>query len=185
MSDFGSEGGGYVASQAQQQKTTSKPAGSTGMSSFGQSVGSQGQKPTQPRPVSSFKQELVERPLQDIGHELKAFVNLNALLEINPTTDTPEQQAHKQQLHSKWQQLSQEQQQLAAQTYQQEMQRKQAQDHEDRVKAQQKAAQKTPLAMPSGPKNGPVGPASGNRKKAAATQLQQNRQSFNKTQSSG
>jgi predicted GIY-YIG superfamily endonuclease len=185
MSDFGGEGGGYTAGQNSQQKTATQFAGGGLPTTRQQSLPGMGQKPAQPRPVSTFKQELVDRPLQDISQELQSFVNLNALLEINPETDSPEQQAHKQQLHGKWQQLSQEQQQLAMQTYQHEMQRKQAVDREDQVKAQQKAAQKAPLAMPSSPSNGPVGPASGNKKKAAATQLQQNRQSFNKVQSSG
>lgn len=185
MSDFGGEGGGYAASQAHQQKTNSKPAGAGGFPTTSPAARGMGQKPSQPRQVTSFKEELIDRPLQDISQELKSFTNLNALLEINPQTDTPDQQAHKQQLHAKWEQLSQEQQQIAAQTYQQEMQRKRTIEHDDKVKAEQRAAQKTPLAMPSGPNNGPVGPASGNKKKAATTQLQQNRQSFNKMQSSG
>lgn len=185
MSDFGGEGGGYTAGQSHQHQAGQKTVGKTGLSPFGQAGGGMGQKPVQPRPVSSLKQELVERPLQDIGQELAAFANLNALLEINPQTDSPEEQSRKQQLHARWQQMSQEEQQVASQTYQREMQRKQLQEREAQQKAQQQAAQKTQLAAPSSPSKGPVGPASGNKKKAAAAQLQQNRQSFNKVQSSG
>lgn len=184
MSDFGGEGGGYAVGQGHQQKTGAKPFGGSGSPFQSQNRGASTQTPS-PRQVSSIKQELIDRPLQDVAKELTAFANLNALLEINPQSDSPEEQARKQQAHAKWQQLSQEQQQLAAQTYQKEMQRKQMLEQEAKQKAQQQAAQRTQLAIPSSPSKGPAGPAGGNRKKAAATQLQQNRQSFNKVQSSG
>lgn len=185
MSDFAGEGGGYAVGQTQKQKTATGSTLGSSHSPMSPATNGVAQKPIQPRQVSTIQQELIERPLQDISQELKSFVNLNALLEINPQTDTAEEQARKQQLHSRWDQLSQEQQQIAQQTYQREMHRKQLLEQEAQRKAQQQSVQKSQLALPSSPAKGPVGPASGNKKKAAATQLQQNRQSFNKVSSSG
>lgn len=197
MSDFGGEGGGYGAGQHPAATNKTNPFGSGALSQAmtgGQPGGlgaggphpgmSPPKPPPPPREVGSIAEELFTRPAQDIKKEFGAFLDLNQLLQINPQTDSPEEQARKQQIHSKWQSLTQSQQQVAQANYQHEMQRKQHQQQEE-ARSRQQAAAKQSVEMPSSPSKGPVGPSSGNRKKTMTQQVNSNRQSFNKMQNTG
>ncbi len=197
MSDFGSEGGGYVPSQSQSSAKSTMPgspslgspfAGNSPMGGMGGMGGLGGAspagKPTPPRNVGSIVEETVKRPAEDIVKEAKSFFDLNRLLGINPETDGPEQQAHKQQLHSKWQSMTQSEQQVAQQRYQQLAKQKQVAEQQ-KADSQRQNAQQQQLVMPTSTKKGAEGPGGGSRKKMMTQQLNQNRQSFNKTSSSG
>lgn len=134
-------------------------------------------QPDVPREVGTLKQELVERPAHDIITGLKSFFDINVLLGIQPQADSPEEQAHKKQLHQRWQQLNQEQQQVAKQRYQQELQKKErAKQEEEARKQQEQQAEQQRIAVPKSPKKGPIGPASGgSRKQNAEEMMEQSR----------
>ena len=70
-----------------------------------------------------LKDELVERPLQDIKKGLSNLFDLSVLFKVN-TEDSPEEQAKKKSLHQRFQKLTEEQQQVAQKQYQEEMQQK-------------------------------------------------------------
>ena len=142
--------------------------------------------PPPPREVGTLGEELVKRPLLDISQEFAKFFDLNALLEIKPG-DSPETAQKKQALHSRWSSLDAEQQQVVQQKMQQDAQRKKMLEEEAAQKKQADEANKPQLALPKSVAKGPVGPGSNNRRKSAATLLEQDRKSggLNKTASSG
>lgn len=136
-------------------------------------AGNPSQQP-KPRPVGTLAEELVARPVQDVIAGIKSLFDINALLGINPQTDSPEDQARKQKMHQRWQQLDQEQQQVAQQKYQQEMQKKQAEEEEKQRRQQEAAAANQTIQAPSSPKKGPEGPG-GSKKQKAVTKLENDR----------
>lgn len=132
----------------------------------------------QPREVGSLQEELLHRPVADIGSELKAFVDPYQLLNINPETDTPEEQAQKKQLHQRFTKLEAEDEQEAKKQFNLRMQQRQQQLKEDQMKQQQQAQAKQTFVVPGGKKDGPVGPGGGKSKKAdTMQQMQQQRSS--------
>lgn len=217
MLDGGSEGGSpqlVQALQAQQKAQqgqggipqlsdahSTAAAGAAGAHSLGQALGSHVSTPTAashsapaashqaPREVTSISEELITRPIQDIGHEVASWFDLNKLFGIN-TEASPEEKQQRQELFSRYQQLTQEQQQYVQKRLQQEHQRKELMAHEDQQAAAQKQAEasNSPLAAPSGSQKGPVGPAGTGQKSRSQMMtnvVNQNRQSFNKLQNSG
>jgi hypothetical protein len=139
-----------------------------------------------PREVSSIPEELVTRPIRDIGQEFTVWFDINKLFGIN-VEDTPEEKARKQQLHARYQQLTSEEQQLVQKRFQQEQQRKHRMEEEHQMELQKKQAEASnAIAPPSSPQKGAVDPnASKSSAQRMANTVQQNRQSFNKVQSSG
>lgn len=130
----------------------------------------------EPRPIGSFKQELVDRPFKDIVGEIKQFFSIKRLLDIDPSGDTPEEKAKKKQMHARWQKLTQAEQQVAKQKYQEKLKKKQEEEREKQMKEQREKEQKAKaIAPPSTPKRGPGSPG-GN--KSATAQLQQSRQTI-------
>ncbi|MDA1079952.1 MAG: hypothetical protein O2840_04680 [bacterium] len=148
-----------------------------------------GQQPAQqrqPREVGSILEETVLRPAQDIWQEIKQFFDIGTLLQINPQTDTPEEQTKKKQLHARYEQLTQEQQQVAQRKFQEEQQRKQRQEEEELQKKQAEEQKKKSFVVPSSPKKGPVGPSSGNsNKENMIDKLQRDRQQMSQAQGAG
>lgn len=148
-------------------------ASKQGQQPAGASDGSRAKQPP-PREVGSLSDELVMRPIKDIGRELAAFFDINTLLGIDPQTDTPEEQAKKRQLHQRWQRLNKEQQQVAQQLHQEELERKQQEEQEEQLKKEQeeKAAEQRRQAMAqqatSKSQKGPVGPGMSRKQKAKA-----------------
>ncbi|MBU1967279.1 hypothetical protein KJ707_04510 [Patescibacteria group bacterium] len=134
-------------------------------------------QPQKPREVGSFQDELMRRPLKDIKKGLVSIFDLKALLNIN-TQDTPQEQAKKQSLHQRFGKLTEEQQQVAGQKYQEAMQKKKReQEEEERKKQEKEAKQQSAVMVPSSPKKGPIGPASGmSKKQKTASMVQQSRQ---------
>jgi type IV secretory pathway VirB10-like protein len=172
---LGGIGGGpaatdFGANEAAMQQMQ-KAAGGGGLS------GQPGQAqvpPKPPREISSFKDELLQRPATDIAEGLKLLFDLNALLGINPAVDTPEEQARKRQIHQRYQQLTQEEQQEAQRQYQQEMERKQKEELEAEEKRRREAQESQVIQAPSGQKKGPDA-GGGSRKQKAVTKLQNSR----------
>ena len=141
-----------------------------------------------PREVGTIPEELVTRPLEDLGTEVKSWFDVNAWFGIK-STDTPEQQQQKQQLHARYQQLTSEQQQYFQARLQREHQRTARMAEEDRVVASRKQAEAaSALPEPSSPSKGPgsdMQPKKKSHKQTMTNSVTQNRQSFNKMQSSG
>ena len=148
-----------------------------------------GQQPAQqrqPREVGSILEETVLRPAQDIAQELVHFFDLSSILQINPKTDTPEEQAKKKQLHARYQQLTEEQQKVAKKRFQEEQQRKKQQEEEKLRKKQLEEQQKQTFVMPASPKKGPIGPASGqSNKQNMVEKLNRDRQQMSQAQGAG
>ncbi len=210
MLDGGSEGGSPQLVQAlqAQQKTQQGQGGIPQLSdahstaAAGAALGSHASTPAAvshsapaashqaPREVTSISEELITRPMQDIGHEVASWFDLNKLFGIN-TEVSPEEKQQRQELFSRYQQLTQEQQQYVQKRLQQEHQRKELMAHEDQQAAAQKQAEasNSPLAAPSGSQKGLVGPAGTGQQKSRSQMMtnvvNQNRQSFNKLQNSG
>lgn len=207
MDSGGTEGGSpqlMQALQAQQQAQSSHGAGSGSFGGSGglPSTGSQshgfpgggmpGGAPsapkTPPREVGTIAEELVTRPAQDMVDEVKSWFNVNEWFGIK-STDTPEQQQQKQQLHSRYQQLTSEQQQHFQARLQREHQRKARMAEEDQAAASRKQAEAaSALPEPSSPNKGPgsdMQPKKKSHKQTMTNNVTQNRQSFNKVQSSG
>lgn len=167
------------------QQATSAAQSTTGgsalqMQQLAQQAGSAqaARAPVTPREVSSIKDELLKRPAQDIATQLKAFVDINALLGINPEKDDPQTQAKKKAVLNRWQKLDAEQKEIAQKFFQEKMQKKKQEQQEEEAKKQQKAqAEQQQLVMPSSPKKGPVGPG-GSGKKAAVSKLEQDRKTL-------
>jgi len=163
--DFGS--GGETPNEAAMQQLQKQMGGVGGA---GMPGGAPAQKP--PREVGTLAEELIERPIKDIGEGIRSIFSLNDLLNINPQTDTPEQQAKKKQIHQRYQQLTQEEQAEAQRQYQEEMERKQKEEQEAQEKKrreQEAAAQE--IQAPSSPQKGPVGPSGNSGKQRAMTRL--------------
>lgn len=128
-----------------------------------------------PRAVGSLTDELINRPIQDVKEGLQSIFDLNDLLGVNPTTDTPEEQAKKRIIHQNFQRLTQEQQQVAQQQYQEEMERKQREEQEEEEKRRRKQQEESQtIQAPSGKKQGPDA-GGGSRKQKAMTKLQNDR----------
>ncbi len=195
----GTEGGSpqlMQALQAQQQAQSGHGSGGAGMPGLGglssgasNHVGGHGMpggtpsaappRATPPREVGSITEELVTRPLQDIGDVVKSGFNVNEWFGIK-NTDTPEQQQRNQELHARYQQLTGEQQQRFQARLQREQQRKSQMAQEDNARAERKRAEAaSTIVMPTGPQRGEQKP------KSQTQQMTNNRQNFNKVQSSG
>jgi hypothetical protein len=162
---------GAVAQKALQQQSSNSPTK--------QSAQSQTQKPqktTPPREVGSLKQELVTRPIEDIKKELHKFVDLNLLLGIDPTNDTPEKQAKKKQLHARYQQLTEAEQKVARERYQQKLQQEQEEEKQQQAEKKKAEQQKQAnIAPPSSvsKKPGLIGVGKGSKGKAMGRLQQQ------------
>lgn len=138
-------------------------------------------QPVQPREVGSVVDEL-KLGASDIFSQLKDFFSLNSWLGVDPNNLNPEQKAHAQQVHSRYQQLDQEQQAVARQMYQERMQRKRQQQQEDEHKRQVEAQQKAQsVEMPSSPKKG-AQQQGGNKKQRTMQKLKTDRTTLNNTQ---
>ena len=132
--------------------------------------------PPAPREVGTITEELVTRPAMDIAKGLRSLFDFSAALGITPPeTKTPEEKARHQATHSRYQKLNQVQQAYAREKYQRELKKKQAKREREEQRKQQQAQQASQeIAMPSSPKNGPMGPA-GSSKQRAMTKLQTDR----------
>jgi hypothetical protein len=108
-----------------------------GQSGASQNGGTDGASNQAPREVGSIPEELLQRPLQDMGQEVKGLFNVNQWFGIK-TLDTPEEKQRKTELHSRYQQTNQEQQQYFQARLQREAQRKQRMEQEQQVRDQQK-----------------------------------------------
>ncbi|NCN82411.1 MAG: hypothetical protein GW947_00425 [Candidatus Pacebacteria bacterium] len=150
------------------------------------STGQQPIQDRQPREVGTILDETVFRPVQDVAMELIRFFDIGTILQINPQTDTPEEQAKKKQLHARYEQLTQEQQQVAQRNFQEAQQRKQQQAEEDLQKKQLEEQQNQSFVVPTSPQKGPVGPASGkSNKQNMIAKLNQDRQQMSQAQGAG
>jgi hypothetical protein len=160
-----------------QQSANPMTAATAAQAAQAQKMADSGNNKQTPREIGSLKDELIVRPVKDIVKEIKSFFDLNSLLGIK-SGDTAEEQAKKQQVHSRWQKLDQEQQQIAQQKYQFEMKKKQKEEEEKQMKKQrQQQAEANAIAPPSSPKKGPVGPG-GSGKQRAASQMEMDRKTL-------
>jgi len=166
---------------ATHQKTLAQQGTTSGPAPIQPPAGSQpgaGTPSAPPREVSTIKDELVNRPIQDIGKELAAFFDINALLGIKPEVDDPQTQAHKKQLHSRWEKLTQEQQQLAQKNFQMEMEKKkQQQELEAQQKEQAERSRADTLVVPTSRQTGTNAQA-GSRKANVVAQLEHDRKTL-------
>ena len=175
-----------VMQQAMQQKAKSQQAADPGASPTSGKTG-QNKSPlsTTPetqkaRPVSP-KQELKWFG-QDLARGLASLFDINAALGIDPVKDSPEDQAKKKQIHSRYQKLSQEEQAYVQQKYQEEMKAKQEEERQkEEAKRKKEAEENQQIQVPSSPKKGPVGPA-GNKKQKATQMVNQQRQGIGRVQ---
>jgi len=135
---------------AVQQKALQQQSSNTPTKQPAQSQTQKPQLPTPPREVGSLKQELITRPAKDIKKELFKFVDINLLLNIDPTNDTPEKQAKKKQLHARYQQLTEAEQKVAREKYQKTLQEKQEEEEQQQAKKEKAKQQKqASIAPPS------------------------------------
>ena len=140
--------------------------------------------PPPPREVGTIFEELVTRPLADIGKGILSVFDFSSALGISsPQDKTPEEQAQMQAMHQRYQKLNEEQRQYAQRRYQEELQKKKAEEQQKQQREQQRRQQEAAsIAMPSSPKKGPVGP-SGSSKQRAVTKLEQDRKTLGGPQS--
>jgi len=169
-----------IAKQAMQQKALGQQqvaSGGAAAAAAGQKMKGQPSAQRPPRSVGSLTDELIKRPVQDIGKELSEFFSLNTWLGIDPHTEDPQKKQRLTAAHKRYQQLDQEQQAFARQKYQEDMKKKQLeeQEKERKKRMQEQEKQNQALPMPSSPKKGPIGPGMSGKQKAAA-QLQHDRQ---------
>jgi hypothetical protein len=138
-----------------------------------------GSPPPPPREVGSLYEELIKRPIVDIGKSLLSILDFSDALGISPPQDkTPEEQARMQAMHQRYQKLNEEQRQFAQRKYQEDLQKKkQAEQEKQQREAQRRQQEAASVAMPSSPKKGPVGPA-GSSKQRAVTKLEQDRKTL-------
>ncbi len=160
----------HMDEQAQQQAAAQKSLSQQGTSQATspgaqaqQAAGQHSQASQTPREVTPRK----ELPwfMQDLAEGLASFFDVNAVFQIDPAKDSPEEQAQKQQMHQRYQQLSQEEKNYVQQKYKMDLQKKQQQE-------------KQQLSVPSSPQKGPVGPGSQNKKKGAIDKMQQERKTL-------
>jgi hypothetical protein len=184
LGQFGEAFDESVAGQAMQQKALGQQQVSpSGAAAAAQAARTQVPQ-QQPREVGSFKDELIDRPLKDMWHEITQFFALNTWLGIDPNTKDPKEQQKMVATHRRYQQLTKEQQAVARQKYQEEMKKKQWEEQEKQRKKQLEEQQKAQdLPMPSSPNKGPVGPG-GSKKQKAAAKLQHDRQTLGSPQGS-
>jgi len=130
-----------------------------------------------PREVSTFKDELIDRPVEDIVQGVKKIFSLHDVLNIN-SGDTPEEQEKKKILNQRFEKLTAEQQEVAKKRFQEEMQKKkETEEEEQRKQTKEEEAQDVTLAPPSSPRKGPIG-LFGSKKQKAQQILQRDRQSL-------
>jgi len=167
-----------------QQQANPATANTAAAAQKAQQQASRSGAPVQPREIGSLSDELIKRPIQDFWTEIKKFFSLNTWLGINPNTTDPDKQARMAAQHKRFQQLDAEQQEVAKKNYQEKLQKQRAEEEEKQRKKQMEEKQKQQsIAMPSSPKKGPVGPASGkSRKSNAAAMLEQDRKTMNNVQ---
>jgi hypothetical protein len=142
-----------------------------------------------PREVSSFKDELLERPVKDVKQGLQSIFDLNSLLGIN-TADKPEEQERKKALNERFGQLTEEQQQVAKKLFQEKMQKdKLAEEEKAKQKQLAEAKKQEDIAPPSSPRKGPIGPggpgAKLSGKKMAQELVERDRQQMSRLQTAG
>jgi hypothetical protein len=170
-------------SQSGGDDSSAQPGGVSPTQQTGQGNSSPGGT-TKPRIVGSFGEELVKRPFKDIAKGLISLFDINALLGSKPAEEDPAEKAKKQQIHSRFEQLTQEEQTYAQEKYQQEMQKKQQEEEERQAKKQQEERAKSQaIAPPSSPKKGPAQKGSG--KAGAMQQLEDERTKIGNVQSAG
>ncbi len=167
-----------VASKSAAQSATSSAQPTTGGSALKALGDKQAEaKPTgldktgdKARSVGTIPQEF-KRMAGDVQTELKDFVSLDRLLGIN-NSDTPEKQAKKKQMLSRWQKLTQSEQDVVKQKYQLKIRKEQEEEKQKQArKKQEEQAKASSVAPPSTPKKGPMGPASGMSKKAKSSAI--------------
>ena len=125
-----------------------------------------------PRPVGTLGQELIQRPARDIWQEIRQFFSLNTWLGIKPDTDDPQKKAKMAATHKRFNGLTEDQQAVAKKLYQEKMQKqKQEEEEKQRRKQLEEKKKAESLVMPSSPKKGPIGPASGKSNKANTTEM--------------
>lgn len=175
-----------MTQQAAQTAGTPNPAQKATGKPMQQGAG-QGAQPRPDRQLGTLGEELVKRPLADLWSEIKKFFDINTILGINPVTDTPEEQAKKKQLHQRYQQLDQDQQRVAQEEFQKRMQKKQQEEQEELQKKQaEEQRRKEQVVMPSKPKSGPQGPASGkSHKQNMMEKMQMDRKTMSQAQGAG
>jgi len=173
----------HMDEQAQQQAAAQKSLSQQGTSQATspgaqaqQAAGQHSQASQTPREVTPRK----ELPwfMQDLAEGLASFFDVNAVFQIDPAKDSPEEQAQKQQMHQRYQQLSQEEKNYVQQKYKMDLQKKQQQEQEEQQKKQQQQQESQQLSVPSSPQKGPVGPGSQNKKKGAIDKMQQERKTL-------
>lgn len=163
---------------ATQQKTLAQQAGSVTSTKPTTPPAGTPAIPAPPLELGSIKQELVTRPAQAVVQEIRSFFDINALLQINPTVDSPETQAKKRKLHKSWQEKNQEQQVYAQKRFQEELEKKkQLQQQEELQKQQAEQARADTLVVPASPQKGPIGPGM-SRKTSASAQLEHDRKTL-------
>lgn len=176
---FGGAAGGAdsINEAALQSMMAGKSGGGAAGSSQNPQLPTAQSQPQKPREIGSLAEELVTRPLADIGKGLLSIFDIGSLFGAKPADD-PEKKAKRQQVHQRWQQLTQEQQAIAQQRYQQEMQRKQMMAQEDEMRRQREQAQSQDIVMPSSPQKG-AQQQGGSGKQRAMTKLKQDRTTQN------
>lgn len=157
---------------AMQQKALSQQAASPTTAQAAAAGQAQQQKPYQqqkPRSIGTLPQELIVRPAKDIFKGLLSIFDFNSMMGIDPQKDTPEEQQKKRVIHQNWQKLTDEQKQVAKKKYDEELKEQQLAEQEEEKKKQEAEQQnKEPIAPPSSPKKGPIGPGMSKKQKAQA-----------------
>lgn len=192
MSNFG-ENIPEEALQAVQAQSQAKSGQSQTSSGFAPSTSQPTPQATQPpqekpREVGTLTEELVKRPLGDIGSELKSLpkslFSVESILGIEPSKDDPQMQVKKKAMLDKFNNLTKEEQVEVQKRLQKEQERKQRMEEEKiQAKQQAQANQEEGPVLPSSPGKGPVGPATKSKKSSAVQKLEQDRKSLGGPQS--
>ncbi len=136
------------------------------------------QGPAQPREVGTLTEELLQRPAKDVAEGLVSFFDLHKLLNINPETDTPEEQAQKRQMHQRYQEMTEAEKAEAQKNAKMAMEQKQHDLQVEEQKKQAEAQQDKQLNIPTGKKDGPVGPGQKSHKQDMVAKLQHDRKTL-------
>ncbi len=175
MGQFGEALDESAMAQAGSQKSlTQQSVSPTNAPPPGPNSGAGGQAgpPPAPRPVGGLSEELLKRPAKDIWQEIRQFFSLNTWLGIKPDTNDPQKKAKMAATHKRFNSLTEDQQAVAKKLYQEKMQRqKQEEEEKQRRKQLEEKKKAESLVMPSSPKKGPIGPASGKSNKANTTEM--------------
>ncbi|HCR81287.1 MAG: Kelch motif family protein [Candidatus Pacebacteria bacterium GW2011_GWA1_46_10] len=167
------------------QQTTQNAQHSAGGSATqpGDSSRTPAQQSSPPREVSTVKDELIKRPVQDVKKGLTGIFDLHALLNINPE-DTPEEQQRKKALNERFGKLTEDQQAVARKKFEAKMVKEKAEEEEkEKKKRELELKEQQDIAPPSSPRKGPIGPGGPgggtlSRKKLATQMLERDRQSI-------